>query len=155
MQGIHLSAPHGNEYDGNGYHWLQSKWSPGSDQDRAYRLTETSVKYSMAIHDPSLPLPNNNRLFLITIAVSSHKCHGINNHWQLDSLLESLLGMTTKATYIKAPHNWDHSMIGGFTPQKGSNMESVFMPQRLHVLSQYVQWIFDNSCIRSIRVTVC
>ena len=56
------------------------------------------------------------------IAVMSHECHSISNHWSLDCLLNSLLRLTSKKTSTPVLLAFCEG-----NPQKDSNMESVCM----------------------------
>ena len=75
------------------------------------------------------------------IAVTSHKCHGILNHQQLDFLFTNLLRSTTKKTLL-APCEVKPPVTCRFPSQRVSNTESIPMlwhHHGIHVLVKYLR----------------
>ena len=74
-----------------------------------------------------------------TIEVTSHECHGISYHWQLDHLFHSLYRLTIRKTIKLSIHEGNLHVTNGFSSQRASNGDSISM-SRPHACLPQNDW---------------
>ena len=78
----------------------------------------------------------------------SHEHYGIQNHWQLDCLFDTLSWLTSEKTSTLTDFFWERNPPVGFPTQRDSNVESVF-----HVMTS-PPWRDHESLVFSHRQQV-